>query len=46
MHLLEPKSRIDDARKPFDNTGLRALIVPLFIEQLLVMLVGVIELRW
>lgn len=43
MHLLGPTIQIDHTRKPFTNSGLRALIAPLFLEQLLVMLVGIAD---
>lgn len=39
--LTEPKSGIPEERKLFSDTALKAMIVPLFLEQLLEVLVGV-----
>lgn len=41
--LLEPKRQLSEKRKLFSNEALRALILPLFIEQLLMMLVGIAD---
>lgn len=41
--ILEPKSQIEESRKLFSNRDLKNLIVPLFWEQLLVMLVGIVD---
>ena len=41
--IIEPKSQIDESKKRFTNRDLRRLIVPLFFEQLLVMLVGIAD---
>ena len=49
MHILEfdkidGKMKImSEARMPFSNKDLKAMIVPLFLEQLLVMLVGMAD---
>lgn len=40
---VEPKTQIDERRKIFSNTHLKALIIPLIIEQLLVLLVGIAD---
>ena len=37
------KTQIDERRKIFSNTHLKALIIPLIIEQLLVLLVGIAD---
>ena len=39
--LLEPKTQVEPSRQPFSNQDLKQLIVPLFVEQLLAMLVGI-----
>lgn len=39
----EPKRQIEEKRQIFSNKSLYALIVPLFLEQLLVMLVGIAD---
>lgn len=41
--LIEPKNQIDDHKKTFSNHYLKHLILPLFIEQLLVMTVGIAD---
>lgn len=41
--LIEPKQDIEDGRKLFSNGDLRKLIVPLVIEQLLIMMVGMVD---
>lgn len=41
--LLEPKTQIEESRKLFSNQDLKALILPLFIEQALAMLVGIAD---
>ena len=41
--FIEPKWAIPEARKIFSNGDLKALIVPLFMEQLLAVLVGVAD---
>lgn len=41
--LTEPKHTIPEARKIFSNYDLKILIVPLFLEQLLGVLVGVAD---
>lgn len=41
--LIEPKQILPEKRKIFSNRDLKALIVPLFMEQLLTVLVGVAD---
>lgn len=41
--LIEPKQQIPDERKLFTNSMLKAMIVPLLIEQLLQMIVGLAD---
>lgn len=41
--LTEPRQQLDESRKIFSNKDLRRLIVPLFFEQLLAVLVGVVD---
>ncbi len=41
--LIEPKQTIPEARRIFSNGDLKSLIVPLFMEQLLAVLVGVAD---
>ncbi len=41
--LIEPRAQIDESKKRFDNRALLALIVPIIIEQFLVMLVGIAD---
>lgn len=40
LKLTEPKQTLEDSRKIFFNQDLKNLIVPLFLEQLLSVLVG------
>ena len=42
-NIIEPKRSLPNARKPFDNAALKAMIVPLLIEQLLQMVVGIAD---
>lgn len=41
--LIEPKKTLPEMRKIFSNRDLKVLIVPLFMEQLLAVLVGVAD---
>lgn len=41
--IIEPKFQIPDERKKFNNTALKALIMPILIEQILSFLVGVVD---
>lgn len=41
--LIEPKNGIDESRKLFSDRDISRLIIPLFFEQLLVMLVGIAD---
>ena len=41
--IIEPKFRLEESRKPFSNHDIQKMIVPLLLEQLLVMLVGVAD---
>lgn len=41
--LIEPRTQIDESRKRFGNRALLALIVPIIIEQFLVLLVGIAD---
>lgn len=41
--IIEPKQQLDESRKRFSNNDLRKMIVPLFIEQLLLMVVGLAD---
>ena len=41
--LMEPKHAIPEGRKIFSNHDIKILIVPLFLEQLLGVLVGVAD---
>ena len=41
--IVEPKEQVEEGRKLFSNGDLKALIVPLFFEQLLAMLVGIAD---
>ena len=41
--IIEPRKQIPEERKRFDNSFLKQLIVPLFIEQLLLMVVGMAD---
>ena len=41
--LIDPRTSLDRERQPFDNLALKAMIVPLLIEQLLQMVVGIAD---
>lgn len=41
--LIEPKNALEEKRKLFSNADIKEMIVPLLLEQLLVMLVGVAD---
>ncbi len=41
--IIEPKSNLADNRKIFANPMLKAMIIPLLIEQLLQMIVGLAD---
>ena len=41
--LIEPRSQIPEGRKRFTNQALKALIIPIIIEQFLALLVGIAE---
>lgn len=41
--IIEPKQQIPDERKRFSNAQLRKLIIPVVIEQFLILLVGMID---
>ena len=41
--LLEPGQQVEEGQKLFSNSDLKKLIVPLFVEQLLAMLVGIAD---
>ncbi len=41
--LIEPRNQIPEDRKTFSNSFLKRLILPLFIEQLLLMVVGMAD---
>lgn len=43
QRLFEPKTQIEESRQLFSNKALKALIIPLFIEQLLALLVGMAD---
>lgn len=43
VKLIEPKRMIPRERKIFSNEDLKVLIMPLFMEQLLAVLVGVAD---
>ena len=40
---IEPKAKVEEGRKLFSDRDLKALILPLFVEQALAMLVGVAD---
>ena len=40
---IEPNIQIDESRKRFSNHQLRRMMIPLFIEQLLLMVVGLAD---
>lgn len=41
--LLEPAQQVEEGQKLFSNSDLKKLIAPLFVEQLLAMLVGIAD---
>ena len=41
--LLEPKAQIPEERRRFSNPALKALILPVLIEQFLALLVGIVD---
>lgn len=41
--LIEPRQQIPEERKRFSNADLRALIIPIILEQFLVLLVGIAD---
>ena len=43
LKWIEPKNQIDESRKQFSDADLKKMIVPLFIEQLLLMVVGLAD---
>ena len=43
QRLIEPKTQLDDSRKLFSNAMLKAMIVPLVIESVLQMVVGLAD---
>lgn len=43
LRLIEPKLSLDDKRKIFSDADLMQIIVPLFFEQLLMMMVGIAD---
>lgn len=43
INILEPKKQIPKSRQIFSNKNLKNLIIPLIIEQLLVLLVGIAD---
>lgn len=43
INIIEPKNKIDKSRQIFSNQKLKSLIVPLIIEQLLILLVGIAD---
>lgn len=43
LQMLEPPLALDDRRKIFSDTDLMRMIVPLFFEQLLTMMVGIVD---
>lgn len=42
-NILEPKTQIDKKRQLFSNNDLKKLIIPLLVEQVLMLLVGLID---
>lgn len=43
LKLIEPRQQLDEERKAFSNAMLKAMIVPLVVEQLLQMVVGLAD---
>lgn len=43
LKLIEPGNQIEESRKRFSNSDLFKMILPLFIEQLLLMVVGLAD---
>ncbi len=43
LKLIEPRNQIEESRKRFSNSDLFKMIMPLFIEQLLLMVVGLAD---
>mgnify|MGYP001852469725 CR=1 FL=1 len=43
INIIEPKIQISKQRQIFTNKNLKHLIIPLIIEQLLVLLVGIAD---
>lgn len=43
LKLIEPKTTLSEDRKLFSNNDIAKLVIPLFFEQLLVMLVGIAD---
>ena len=43
LNLIDPKQNIAEDRKVFSNSMLKAMILPLLIEQLLQMIVGLAD---
>ena len=43
LNLIEPKQQLPDGQKVFTNAMLKAMIIPLLIEQLLQMIVGLAD---
>ena len=41
--LIEPKNQIPEERKKFSNQALKAIIIPIVVEQFLTLLVGVVD---
>jgi len=41
--IIEPEQQLDESRKRFSNNDLKKMIIPLFIEQLLLMVVGLAD---
>ena len=42
-NIIEPKKQFAAGIRPFDNAALRAMIIPLLIEQLLQVVVGLAD---
>ncbi len=43
VNLIEPKKQIPESKKKFSNSDLKALIIPIIIEQFLALLVGMMD---